>query len=62
MHLLVEIPQKIGTNEMFKEKEAKKYIPLSYLELVMDTINKSRAKKTQIQGVADLFKSALPTD
>ena len=47
---------------MFKEKEAKKYIPLSDLELVMDTINKSRAKKTQIQGVADLFKSALPTD
>ena len=45
-----------------RKKKQKKYIPLSYLELVMDTINKSRAKKTQIQGVADLFKSALPTD
>ena len=30
---------------MFKEKEAQKKIPLSYLELVMDSINESRAKK-----------------
>ena len=29
---------KIGTNEMFKEKEARKNIPLSYLELVMDKL------------------------
>ena len=47
---------------MFKEKEAKKNIPLSYLELVMDTINESTAKKTQSKGVAHLFKSELPTD
>ena len=47
---------------MFKEKEARKNIPLSYLELVMNTINESRAKKTQSQSVADLFKSELPTD
>ena len=29
---------KIGTNEMLKEKEARKNIPLSYLELVMDKL------------------------
>ena len=47
---------------MFKEKEAKQKIPLSYLELVMDSINESRSKKTQSQGVADLFKSELSTN
>ena len=61
MHLSVKMPQN-RYNEMFKEKAGRKNIPLSYLELVMDTINESRAKKTQSQGVADLFKNELPTD
>ena len=55
MHLSVKMPQN-RYNEMFKEKGGRKNIPLSYLELVMDTINESRAKKTQSQGVAYLFK------